>query len=58
MNEERAIVLLKACMELLKKQDESPYVLNILSETIFYDECECDGYCLCEDIKSFLEIGE
>ena len=52
---DRKVVLLRACMELLKKQNNTPYVINLLSETVFYDEAECDGYCLMDDIKSELE---
>lgn len=55
---DRAEELLKACVELLNKQDESPYVLNLLDELVYYDECECDGNCLLEDIKSLLKFGE
>lgn len=51
----RARVLLKATYKLLMKQKDSGYVLNLLSETIFYDEAECDGYCLMEDIENLLE---
>ena len=51
----RARVLLKATYELLMKQNDSGYVLNLLSETIFYDEAECDGCCLMEDIENLLE---
>ena len=47
---ERAKTLLKATKELLEKQDNSYYVLNLLEETVFYDEAECDGYCLNDDI--------
>lgn len=54
----RAKELLKACVDLLNKQDESYYVLNLLDETINYDGCECDGNCLLEDIKNFLENVE
>lgn len=50
----RAITLLKATYSLLKKQDCSCYVLNLLSETVFYDEAECDGNCLMEDIDALL----
>jgi len=50
---DRARTLLKATYELLNKQVESYYVLNILSETIFYDNAECDGSCLMEDIDMF-----
>ena len=59
MNENRAIILLKAARELLEKQKESPYVLNLLCETVFYDGVDCDGDCLCDDILDYLlEIGE
>lgn len=53
----RARYLLEVSYDLLRKQEESFYVLNILSETIFYDGAECDGYCLMEDIDNFLECG-
>lgn len=53
--EDRKTTLLKACLQLLQKQEESPYVLDILEETVYYDECECDGSCLMEDIK--IELG-
>ena len=58
MDYSRAINLLKACLDLLSKQNGSYFVLNILEETVFYDEAECDGYCLMDDIKAFLELGE
>lgn len=51
----RAEELLKACVELLNKQNESSYVLNLLDELIYYDDCECDGNCLLEDIENLLE---
>ena len=54
----RADELLKACQELLMKQQNSFYVLNLLDETVFYDESECDGNCLLEDINTYFEIGE
>ena len=56
-DKDRAIVLLKAVRELLNKQIQSSYVLNLLSETVFYDEEEeeCEGYCLYEDIGYLLE---
>jgi len=55
MNEEnRYVTLLQACYELLKKQNESVYVLNLLEEIVIYDECECDGYCLMQDIEDEL----
>lgn len=51
----RARILLEATHNLLVKQMESGYVLNLLSETVFYDEAECDGHCLMEDIENLLE---
>lgn len=59
MNDENRLkVLLKATYKLLKKQDDSRYVLNLLEESVFYDEAECDGYCLMEDIASELMLEE
>lgn len=55
MDIERAKVLLKACYDLLQKQNRSYYVLNLLETTVDYDTVECDGYCLMEDIK--MELG-
>ncbi|APH22439.1 hypothetical protein [Clostridium botulinum] len=49
--EDRKIILLKACRDLLKKQENSSYVLDLLEETVFYDDADCDGYCLIEDIE-------
>ena len=54
MEDKRAIELLKACKDLLEKQVNSFYVLNVLEETVFYDGTDCDGFCLLEDIKSYL----
>ena len=56
---DRAMVLLKACFSLLNKQKESRFVLNILEQIVAYDESDCDGYCLMEDIEDYLrEKGE
>lgn len=56
--EERLIVLLKACKELLEKQNNSHYVLNLLEQKVSYDDAECDGYCLLEDIENELSLIE
>ncbi len=53
MNRER--VLLQACLDLLRKCNEGPYVKDALGQTVFYDEAECDGNCLMEDIEALLE---
>ena len=52
---ERAKVLLKACYDLLQKQEESHYVLNLLEITVHYDEADCDGYRQKNDIEA--ELG-
>jgi hypothetical protein len=56
--ETRARELLKATLDLLKKCDEGPYVKNALSETVIYDEAECDGACLANDIADLLGVEE
>ena len=49
----RARTLLKAAWVLLNKQKNSGYVLNLLSETVNYDNAECDGNCLMGDIDAW-----
>jgi hypothetical protein len=56
MDIERAKILLKAAYDLLKSCDEGPYVKNVLEEVVFYDDTDCDGYCLKDDIAILLEI--
>lgn len=55
MREDRKITLLRAAWQLLNKQKEAHYVLEILNETVFYDDAECDGSCLMDDIEH--ELG-
>lgn len=50
---DRVKTLLKATWELLNKQENSGYVLNLLSETVNYDNAECDGNCLMGDINAW-----
>lgn len=57
--EKRAIELLKAVKGLLELQEQEACVLNLLEETVFYDEADCDGSCLLDDIRDFLDdLGE
>lgn len=51
----RAKTLLKATKDLLEKQENSYYVLNLLEETVFYDGAECDGTCLKDDIDYWFD---
>ncbi len=53
--EERAKTLLKAAWDLLNKQCNARYDLNLLDETVCYDEAECDGNCLMEDIEAWFD---
>lgn len=52
---DRAKTLLRATWELLNKQENSGYVLNLLSETVDYDDAECDGSCLMDDINAWFD---
>ena len=52
--EMRARELFNAVVKLLSKQKESSHVLNMLEETVYYDEVECDGSCLIDDILHLL----
>lgn len=51
----RAVILLKATYDLLSKQTKSGYVLNMLEQVVYYDDAECDGSCLMNDIECLLE---
>jgi hypothetical protein len=55
---DRAETLLKASHDLLTKCDESSFVLNALEETIFYDNAECDGSCLKDDIEYWFDASD
>jgi hypothetical protein len=50
----RAVELLTAAKQLLDKQKTADVVLNMLTTTVFYDDAQCDGYCLIDDIDAFL----
>lgn len=52
---DRATELLIAARDILQKAHDSCCVLDVMSETVFYDQTDCDGYCLLDDIKSHLE---
>lgn len=58
MIELRKEELLKATYKLLKKCYESHYISNVMAETVFYDNAECDGYCLMNDIAIELNLEE
>ena len=51
----RKDILLKAAYDILKKCENSTVVLDVTCQTAFYDNAECDGYCLMKDIA--IELG-
>jgi len=55
---DRKEILLKAAYELLKKQDDNPYIIDCLSTLVHYDGVDCDGSCLMEDIAIELDIDK
>ena len=57
MKPDRKTILLKACYDMLQKCDQSQYVIPPMETTVFYDDADCDGHCLMDDIAIELEIG-
>ena len=56
---QRARTLLKAAHDLLETAKKSPYVLDTMRIIVHYDEADCDGNCLKEDIENYFdEYGE
>ena len=56
--ENRKDVLLRAAYDLLKRNAESPYVESAGSTCAFYDDANCDGHCLMEDIMFELDLDD
>lgn len=56
MKTDRKDILLRAAFDLLKRCNESHYVLEAGSTLIRYDDANCDGSCLMEDIAHELQI--
>ncbi len=53
---DRRDTLLRVAYELLKECEEGPYVKDVMSTIAVWDEEECDGYCLMEEIGDLLGI--
>jgi len=51
---DRKDVLLMAAVELITAMMDT----GDTSSTAYYDECDCDGYCLIDDIKAEIEMGK
>lgn len=56
--EDRKDVLLRAAYDLLKKSTMYHYVREATSILVRYDDANCDGYCLMEDIADELGIDD
>lgn len=54
----RKEVLLRAVYGILKEQSNTSEVLHSLSQTVHYDDADCDGYCLMADIAAELGIDD
>lgn len=52
---ERAKTLLRAYVDMFDKQHKNSIVKDITELTTFYDDCECDGTCLRNDIEILLD---
>lgn len=53
-NETRKEYLVKLAIAFLR--ENSGYGLQ--NDTLFYDEAECDGFCLAEDLSAEFDIEE
>tara|TARA_R110002096_G_C14052450_1_gene673493 strand:- start:75 stop:305 length:231 start_codon:yes stop_codon:yes gene_type:complete len=50
----REQTLLRVAWQLLQKQNDSCYVLNVLEQSTVWDGVMCDGGCLMEEIGDLL----
>ena len=55
---DRKEVLLRAAYDLLKRSDAPGYVQETLGILTRYDDANCDGYCLMNDIAIELDIDD
>lgn len=54
---QRARVLLQATRDILTKCNESPFVEDVMGVTAVWDNVDCDGHCLLEEIDDLLKVG-
>lgn len=54
LNASREKVLLKATLDIFKQQENSSYTISCLETTAIWDDVECDGSCLMEEIEILL----
>jgi hypothetical protein len=54
--QDRKETLLRAAYDLLKRSAQTSFVESATSIMTHYDDADCDGYCLMDDISSELEL--
>jgi len=55
---DRKEILLRAAYDLIKRSQEGGYVQETQNILVRYDEADCDGNCLMEDIAIELDIED
>lgn len=55
---DRKVTLLRAAYDLLKRSTDDYYVREATSIVTRYDEANCDGYCLMDDIALELDLDD
>lgn len=58
MSEDRKDILLRAAYDILKRCDDGPYVKDPLGVCARWDNANCDGGCLMEEIADLLGLEE
>jgi hypothetical protein len=58
MTTDRKDVLLRAAYDLLLRSSDLHYVREATSILVRYDDANCDGYCLMEDIAIALNLDD
>lgn len=54
-NQKRAYIMLKAARDILHECRDSVYVMDVFEATAKYDDAECDGHCVMEEIEELIE---
>ena len=55
---DRKDILLRAAYDLIKRSTEGSYVEETAAIYVRYDDANCDGHCLMDDIASELGLEE
>jgi hypothetical protein len=58
MDTNRKDILLRAAYDLLMRSDEPGYVQEAQAILVRYDDADCDGHCLMNDIAIELDIDD